>query len=405
MSLPETSAAPAHDAERHGVSAGLTFLLATACGLLVANLYYAQPLVGPIHRALGLSAEAAGLIVTLTQAGYGLGLLLIVPLGDRLENRRLVVSLVLLCALASLAAAFAQGPDTYLAAAMTIGICAVGAQVLVPYAAHLAPEQRRGQVVGNVVSGIMLGIMFARPLASFLTDAFGWRAVFFLATALMVLLALVLRLRMPPRHAHEQTLSYGALLASLPGLMRDTPILRRRALYHAGLFGAFSLFWTAVPLQLADVFGLSQNGIALFALIGVAGAVSAPIAGRVADRGWSHGATALAIVGVLLALALSYLGHVAGSLRLVALAASGVLLDFSVTANLVLGQRAIYSLGAAERGRLNGLFMATFFAGGAIGSALGGWAYAQGGWPLTLGAGAGLAGLSLLYFLTERRPR
>ncbi|RAP58303.1 MFS transporter [Oleiagrimonas sp. MCCC 1A03011] len=404
MTLSSTSSASPDDAAG-GISAGLTVLLAAACGLLVANLYYAQPLVGPIHRALGLSAEAAGLIVTLTQAGYGIGLLFIVPLGDRLENRRLVVGLVLLCALASLAAAFAQGPDTYLIAAMLIGICAVGAQVLVPYAAHLAPEQRRGQVVGNVVSGIMLGIMFARPLASFLTDAFGWRAVFFLATALMAALAALLRWRMPPRHAHEQTMSYAALLASLPGLMRDTPVLRRRALYHAGLFGAFSLFWTAVPLQLADTFGLSQNGIAVFALVGVAGAISAPIAGRIADRGWSHGATALAILGAMLALALSYVGHVAGDLRLVTLAAAGVLLDFSVTANLVLGQRAIYSLGAAERGRLNGLFMATFFVGGAVGSALGGWAYAHGGWPLTLGAGLVLPGLSLLYFLTERRPR
>ena len=380
----------------------LVLLLATACGLIIANIYYAQPLAGPISAALGLSPQAAGLVVTMTQMGYGAGLLLVVPLGDLFENRSLVLTCLAVAALALAAAALATTAPVFLLAALCIGLGSVAVQVLVPYAAHLAPEAKRGRVVGNVTSGLMLGIMLARPAASFLTDALSWRAVFIVSAGVMLGLGVVLRLTLPRRQPLAR-LSYATLLGSMSTLARHTPVLRRRALYHAGLFGAFSLFWTTAPLRLSQSFHLSQSGIALFALAGVAGAVSAPIAGRVADRGWARPATGLAMLAVAAAFPLSRVGAPGSVLALVALVAAAILLDFGVTASLVLGQRAIFSLGAATRARLNGVYMATFFTGGALGSALGGWAYAHGGWELSGWIGLAMPVAALLYYATEPR--
>jgi predicted MFS family arabinose efflux permease len=385
------------------ITAWTTLLLAFACGLIVANLYYAQPLAGPIGASLGLAAGATGLIVTLTQIGYGCGLLLIVPLGDLLETRRLVCTLVVLAALALLAAGLSSQPAPFLAAVLGIGLASVAAQVIVPFAAHLAPEAIRGRVVGNVMSGLLTGIMLARPLSSFVAQLASWHTVFYGSAVAMLGLALLLRLALPQRRPHA-VLGYGALLGSLVQLLRDTPVLRRRALYQAGMFGAFSLFWTTAPLLLAGPeFGLSQGGIALFALAGVAGAIASPIAGRMADRGWSKPATLLAMGMAIAAFAITHLGAPGSTFRLALLVAAGIVLDFGVTTNLVVGQRAIYTLGADVRSRLNGLYMAIFFAGGALGSAAGGWAYAQGGWLWASGLGLMLPAAALAYFLTERQ--
>jgi predicted MFS family arabinose efflux permease len=381
----------------------MTLLLAFACGLIAANLYYAQPLAGPIGVALGLSPGATGLIVTLTQIGYGIGLLFVVPLGDLLETRRLVLTLIGLAMLALLGVALATHPLPFFAATLGIGVASVAVQVLVPYAAHLAPEAVRGRVVGNVMSGLMLGIMLARPVSSFIAQMASWHAVFFISAGAMGLLALMLALALPPR-TPASTLSYRALLASMAHLARTTPSLQRRSLYQAGLFAAFSLFWTTVPLLLAGpAFQLSQGGIALFALAGVAGAVASPIAGRLADKGWTTPATAFAMLAVAAAFLMTHLGAPGSRFSLGLLVAAGILLDFGVTTNLVLGQRAIFVLGAEYRSRLNGLYMATFFAGGAIGSALGGWAFAHGGWALASWLGFALPITALLYFATEKR--
>ncbi|HEV8311948.1 MAG TPA: MFS transporter [Burkholderiaceae bacterium] len=386
------------------VSGWMTLLLAFACGLIAANLYYAQPLAGPIGAALGLSPGATGLIVTLTQVGYGTGLLFIVPLGDLLETRRLVLTLISLATLALLGAALSMHPLPFLAATLCIGLASVAVQVLVPYAAHLAPEAVRGTVVGNVMSGLMLGIMLARPVSSFIAQIASWHAVFFISAGAMCLLAVMLRVALPPRKP-VSTLSYGQLLASMAHLARTTPVLQRRALYQASLFAAFSLFWTTAPLLLAGPeFRLSQGGIALFALAGVAGAVASPIAGRLADKGWTRPATAFALLAVAAAFLITHIGTYGSALSLGLLVAAGILLDFGVTTNLVLGQRAIFVLGAEYRSRLNGLYMATFFAGGALGSALGGLAYAHGGWALASWLGAALPIAALLYFATERPP-
>ncbi len=384
----------------HDVSPWTTLLLAFACGLIVANLYYAQPLAGPIGASLGLSPSATGLIVTLTQIGYGIGLLFIVPLGDLVETRKLVRALIVLAVLALLGAALSTRPLPFFVAVLSIGLVSVAAQVLVPYAAHMAPEAHRGRVVGNVMSGLLTGIMLARPVSSFIAQVASWHAVFFISAAAMALLAVLLSAALPPRRPGS-ALGYGQLLASMAYLARNTPILRRRALYQAAMFGAFSVFWTIVPLRLAHEFHLSQAGIALFALAGVAGAVASPIAGRLADAGHSRAATLMAMLCGVAAFVLTRMGAPGGMPALAALVAAGIVLDFGVTTNLVVGQRAIFALGDKVRSRLNGLYMATFFAGGAIGSALGGLAYAQGGWPATAWLGLALPLAALAYFATE----
>ncbi|ETT76571.1 Permease of the major facilitator superfamily protein [Paenibacillus sp. FSL R7-277] len=380
----------------------ITFMLAVSCGLIVANLYYTQTLVGPIGQAIHLSAGATGLIVTLTQIGYVAGLLFIVPLSDIIENRRLTVMSLILVVAALVLSVLAPNAPLFLAASLLIGLGSVAAQVLVPYASYLATEEDRGRVVGNVMSGLLLGIMFARPVASFMAGLWGWQSIFIVSAVVTALLTLLLA-RVLPARKPAPGLRYGQLLRSLGTLLMHTPVLRRRALYQASLFGAFSLFWTTVPLHLSSEYHLSQQGIALFALAGVGGAVAAPIAGRLADKGWTRLLTGLGISLAVLSFILAYLLRDTSNLTLGLLVLTAILLDMSVSGNLVLGQRAIYSLGNETRGRLNGLFMAIFFIGGAVGSSLGGWAYAYGGWSLTTLIGLALPVLALIYFLTEKK--
>jgi predicted MFS family arabinose efflux permease len=389
--------------EARAAPSWITTLLAVACGLIVANIYYAQPLAGPISHALGLPTAAAGLIVTMTQVGYGLGLLLIVPLGDLIETRTLVRAILGVAVLALLGAGLSTTAAAFLACALFVGVGSVAVQVLVPYASHLAPEAQRGRVVGKVMSGLMVGIMLARPVASLIADVASWRVVLLTSAGVMVATGITLWRFLPPR-VPAPGLGYGALMASMGRLMARTPVLRRRALYQAAMFGAFSVFWTATPLLLlGPQYRLSQAGVALFALVGAAGATAAPLAGRWADQGLTRVGTAVAMAAAVAAFLLSRLAPAHSFAGVAWLAACGVVLDFAVSANLVLGQRAIYVLGAETRSRMNGLYMATFFCGGAIASALAGWTFAQGGWSATAWLGAALPAAALLYFATEKR--
>jgi predicted MFS family arabinose efflux permease len=366
-------------AAAESVPAWMTLLLAAACGLIVGNVYYAQPLIGLIAPAIGLDSSNSGLIVGLTQWGYCIGLLLLVPLGDLVENRRLIVYSLSASVLALLLASLAPSAPWFLAACLLIGVSSVAVQMLVPIAAHLAPDAIRGRVVGNVMSGLLLGIMLARPVSSLVANYFGWRTIFAASAILMAALALALRGLLPERRP-DANHSYAALIGSLWKLFKEMPVLRRRAAYQTAQFAAFGLFWTAVPLELAGpTFGLTQRGIALFALAGAAGALSAPIAGRLADRGWSRVATGACFVIVAISFILAWFG---GAGSMIALLAAAILLDTGVQGNQVIGQRAIYALSAESRSRLNGLYVAIFFAGGAIGSATASFAFARGGWSL-----------------------
>jgi predicted MFS family arabinose efflux permease len=370
-------------------------LLAAACGIIVANIYYAQPLVGLIAPAIGLGPAGASFIVTLAQIGYAAGLWLLVPLGDLVENRRLVILTIAALIPALLIAACARSAGWFLAAAGLIGLTTVAVQMLVPLAAHLAPAQRRGQVVGNVMSGLLLGILLSRPLASLIANSLGWRAVFLLSAIAMALLAILLRLTLPRRQP-EAGPPYGQLLASLFALPLNTPILRHRAAYQASAFAGFTLFWTAAPLLLAQQFHYTQRGIAVFALVGAAGALAAPIAGRLADRNFGRPGTILSLSAICLAFVLAWAGFQLHSVIILAL--SGVLLDSAVQSNLIFSQRAIYAMAPELRSRLNGVFMAIFFLGGAIGSALTSPVLLHAGWPGICALGAILPLLALAYF-------
>ena len=303
--------------------AALVLLLAASCGLLAANIYYAQPLLGVIGPAVGLSPRAASLIMTLFQLGYAAGLLLLVPLGDLLENRRLVVLTIALSVPALLAAGLARSGLVFLAAAALIGLASAAAQMLVPLVAHLAPDHRRGRVVGNVMSGLLLGILLARPLSSMITSWFGWRAVFFVSAGTMAVLAAVLRLALPRRQPAAAG-HYLAILRSLAALPFDTPLLRHRVAYQAAAFGCFITFWNAAPLLLARQFHYSQRGIAVFALVGAAGALAAPVAGRLADREHGRAGTVIALLLIAASFPLALLGASSHSVVVLGAAALAV---------------------------------------------------------------------------------
>ncbi len=389
------------DDVKTGPSAAMTLLLAAACGIVVANIYYAQPLIGLIGPQVGLSGSAASLIVSVTQLGYATGLILLVPLGDLLENRRLIVTAIAASLPALALTVLAQSGSLILLAAAWMGLTSVAVQMLVPLAAHMAPAHRRGAVVGNVMSGLLLGILLSRPIASILTDLSGsWRTVFAVSFVVTAIMMIVLRFRLPVRQPQSDA-SYGQLLASLFRLPLTMPVLRQRAAYQAAAFGGFSLFWTGVPLLLASAFHYSQAGIAAFALVGAAGALAAPVAGRVADRGWSGPGTVAAqamIAAAFIAAAVAALLH-----AIILLALAGVVLDAGVQTNLVIGQRAIYALAPELRSRLNGIFMAMFFLGGAAGSAVTSPVYAQFGWTGVCVVGAMLPAAALVYFVLARR--
>jgi predicted MFS family arabinose efflux permease len=374
---------------------GMVMLFAFCCGAIVGNLYYAQPIIGMIAPDIGLSSTMASFIVSLTQIGYAVGLFFLVPLGDLLENRRLMIMTALLAIISLLGAAFSQTPNVFLIASLLVGFSSVSVQILIPLAAHLAPEESRGRVVGGIMGGLLLGILLARPLSSVIADQFGWRAVFATAAVLMIAISVVLATTMPKRQpSHSAT--YGQLLGSLWTLLRKQPVLRQRALYQGLIFASFSLFWTAVPLELARNHGLSQSQIAIFALVGAIGAIAAPISGRLADAG--H--TRIASLGALIFAALAFLpALIHPAYSVIALAVTGVLLDFCVQMNMVLGQRAIYALDPHSRSRLNALYMTSIFIGGAIGSAIASVLFDHGGWMWIVIAGSAFPLVALLAFL------
>ena len=366
----------------------------------MANLYYVQPIVGILSRDYGLAVTLSGLLVTVTQLGYASGLLFIVPLGDIVENRRLIVVTLAVLVGSLVVAVLAPNAAVFLAASLAIGISASTVQVIVPFAGHLASDAMRGRVVGSVVSGLLLGIMLSRPAASFAAHFWGPRSIFALSAVATTAVAVVLAIRLPQRR--PQGMPYGRVLGSLWPLLRDTKVLQRRAAYQAAMFGSFSLFWTAVPLLLeGPAFHFSQIGIGLFALVGAGGAIASPFAGRAADAGHTRLVTGTAMVVAIASLLAALAGGAWHSVLV--LVGAAFVLDMAVAATLVTGQRAIFSLAAEARGRLNGLFLAFFFLGGALGSFVAGIAYAHGGWTAACLVGALFPAASLAYFTTDPR--
>ncbi|MGJ8526845.1 hypothetical protein LMG33818_002602 [Halomonadaceae bacterium LMG 33818] len=382
------------------LSGGMVTLFAAASGLAVANIYYAQPLIALITPELGIPPSIAGLIVAFTQLGYGLGLLFLVPVADVLENRRLIVRLMIGIIVGLIGIALSHASWLFLVSCGLVGICSVAAQVLVPMASHLSTEKNRGRVVGNVMAGLLGGIMLARPFSSFIADILGWRAVFWITAALMVVTALLLQRRLPQRFPCTRH-RYSGIIKSLPGIFLTTSLLRRRALYQGMMFAAFNLFWTASPLLLIHEFHFSQSEVALFSLAGAGGALSAPLAGRLADRGLSRIATGSSLfIGLCAFIVAGWSGNYH---HLMILILAAIVLDACVQVCQVLSLRSLYMLAPELRGRLNGIFMTCVFICGALGSGFSAALYTHGGWIWVTTVGTLCPLVALLAFFTERK--
>jgi predicted MFS family arabinose efflux permease len=392
----------------------MTVFFGAAVGLIIVNLFAAQPLTGPIAASLRMPHALGGLISMLPQLGYAAGLVLLVPLCDLIENRRLIVRTLLACAALLAVPLFAHSAWICLAALFLAGASSSVIQMLVPMAASMAPEAHRGRAVGNVMSGLMIGILLSRPLASVIAGAAGWRAFYGTAALIDVLLAVVLALRLPLRTPHAHT-RYGGLLRSLWTLLATEPVLQRRAISAALAMGAFSAFWASIGLRLAQApFSFGMHGVALFALAGASGAIVTPLAGQAGDRGHGRAALCLAhllMLGALVLIAVAGAGGFGFSpdahprLALAALVIGGAALDAGVIMDQTLGRRAVNLMNPAARGRLNGLFVGVFFVGGALGAALSGagWAVAQ--WRGVCVVGLAFAGAAFLYGIVGRTNR
>jgi predicted MFS family arabinose efflux permease len=378
----------------------LVALFAFACGASAANLYYAQPLLNTIAHALHVSSGTAGLLVTASQIGYAAGLVLIVPLGDLFERRRLVTRMAVLAALALAAAAAAPAFGVLAVALMLTGVTSVVAQILVPFASTLAGEQERGRVVGRVMSGLLLGILTARTVSGFVADLGGWRLVYALAAALMLALAALLS-RTLPQSEPEHDLSYGELLRSVGTLIREQPELRRRMASGFLIFASFSILWTSIAFLLsAPPFDYSDAVIGSFGLAGLVGAVTATFAGRFADAGHGRVAQALFLLAILAGWGLLALGATSVAL----LIAGIIVLDLGAQGAHILNQSTIYALAPEARSRITTAYITSYFAGGAAGSAAASIAWSAGGWHAVAGLGAAAAVLGLgVWALSLRR--
>jgi len=392
---PEASAAGAA-----GIPKRLVLVMAVAAGLAVANNYYAQPLLATIARHMHVGTAAAGLLITFSQIGYGLGLAVLVPLGDLIERRRLVTTLLGLSVLALIAAAFSPTLAVLASASLFIGLTSVVAQIIVPFAASLAAEHEQGRVVGIVMSGLLIGILLARTVAGFVGDIFGWRAIYALAALLTSGLAGVLWRELPEYREHH-LYSYLQLLRSVWRLVREERVLRYRSIYGASVFASFSVFWTTAAFLLSGPpYHYSDRIIGLFGLLGVAGVVAASAAGRLADRGWAR----LQTVAFLLCTLVSWLPIGLGAYHLAPLVLGIVLLDLGVHGTQITNQSEIYRLSPSARSRLTTAYMTAYFVGGAGGSMAGALLYGAFGWIGSCCGGAAFSAVALVTRMTEGRP-
>ena len=384
--------------ESQGLSLPLVLIMAAATGLAVASNYFAQPLLPTLAVDLHLSTAQAGGIVTTAQLGYATGLLFIVPLGDLFERRALITLMSVLSAAGLLTVALAPNLTLVLVGTALTGLFSVVAQILVPYAATLASPDQRGKVVGTVMSGLLLGILFARTVAGALTSLGTWRTVYFVGAGAMVGVAFVLR-RALPKHHQPVDLSYFRLILSIFALFREEPVLRLRALLGAAAFGTFSVFWTSMAFLLAGPpHRLSPSSIGLFGLVGAAGALAASSAGRLADRGKGHWATGGGLALLLVSwVPLALVGRSMGVFL-----AGVLLLDFAIQGIHISNQAAIYRIRPEARNRLTAAYMTSYFLGGAAGSLASAAAFSRFGWLGVVVVGAAFSASGGMAWLLAR---
>jgi len=367
-------------------------LMAFATGVAVASNYYAQPLLHTIAGQFGVSFARAGTVVTVAQLSYAAGLILLVPLGDLFERRRLIVVMSLLSAAGLVLSALSHQFVWLLVGTALTGLFSVVAQILVPLAATLASPEKRGKVVGTIMSGLLLGILLARTVAGLLAGIGGWRTVYWVASVLMVVMALALW-RGLPKVKSETHLNYPQLLGSVFSLFTHDKLLRTRALLGCFTFANFSILWTSMAFLLAaPPFNYSEGMIGLFGLAGAAGALGARPAGGLADKGKSHITTTASLVLLLLSWAAIWYGHVS----VLALIVGILVLDLTVQGVHITNQTVIYRVKPEARNRLTAGYMTSYFIGGAAGSLISASAWQHAGWAGVCAVGAVMAILNLL---------
>jgi predicted MFS family arabinose efflux permease len=371
-----SSASIAHNQAQAGIPATLVFLLAAGAGLGAATLYYAQPMLGVLGNDFQATPGAIGLVPTLTQLGYALGILLLAPLGDRYDRRRIILGKVVALAVALLAAAAAPNLGVLLAASLAIGLAATLAQDIVPAMATLAPDAHRGKMVGTVMTGLLLGILLSRVVSGWVAEQWGWRTMFVLAASSIALLGVAVWYRLP-RFVPTTSMRYVALLGSLLTLWRRHAELRRAAVAQGLLSIGFSAFWSTLAVMLhAAPFHLGSGAAGAFGLAGAAGALAAPLAGRIADR---KGPELVTRIGAALVVA-AFLAMAFGTDQLWLIALGAVVFDLGAQAALIAHQSIVYSIEPAARSRLNAVLFVGMFTGMSSGAFLGSVVLGQWGW-------------------------
>jgi predicted MFS family arabinose efflux permease len=383
------------------LSKSLILVMAVAGGVAVANLYYIQPLLVQIAGTFHVAQVSAGIAAMLTQAGYAIGMLVILPLADIREKRSLILTMLICAACSLLLMYFSSSITVLCAASFAVGFTSVVPQLIVPLAAQLADPRERGRIIGTVMSGLLIGILLSRTFSGFVGEYCGWRTVYLLAAALMVLLAVFLS-RCLPVCLPVSKLKYTELFQSMVALAKTLPVLQEASVNGAMMFGAFSAFWTTLVFLLESPhYHLGADAAGLFGLAGVAGASAAPFVGRMADRRSPKFTVA---VGVLIVI-LSYLCFFAFGFKLWGLITGVILLDLGVQSCQISNQARIHALGDEGRNRINTIYMVSYFIGGALGSFLGSYGYARFNWYGVCSVGLLtqlVAGAAMLYRMRAR---
>lgn len=372
----------------HELSGALVLLMAAAAGLCVASIYYNQPMLGILARAFNAGQGEISIIPILTQAGYAAGLLLLTPLGDRLERRGLIVWSVAALAVALVLSGFAQGLWTLAAASLAVGALATVAQQIIPMAAQLAPDNQKGRVVGLVMAGLLSGILLSRTVSGLVSEYASWRLLFWMAGGMCAVLAAVLAGRLPVVRP-ATAISYPRLLLSLLQLFRAHGLLRRSGLVQGLLFSGFVSFWASLAFFLEQPpFRMGSSVAGALGVIGIVGVMAAPLAGRLADKWSGQGGNRRIIVLGAAAVAASFALFWTGRTSMAVLVAGIILMDAGLQVAMVANQARVYALDAGARSRLNTVYMTMMFLGGALGTAIGAQAYAHFGWAGVCGFGA-----------------